>query len=450
MLSEISHDLNEIYYGTINHLDPRFIQEETEIELLESADERNERRSQKAVEKVKRLMGSYYRIYGSCRSKTTRMSDPDMRAIAQSKGNLAKIGNGGTYKGINAVIDVFTKKWSALEALTRLTKDERKTMHNMKKCKQAVDNLQRVRDLVLKYQKYYERSYETKAIVINQEYECTALILLIGAVNVIVNTNFMLSDFQQLSSGKEPEYHPGDYARARLNADTVTWTKEAKAGLKVSGLAERNFIRKILKDLATELSKPSHEEYLKGMNQAKVDKVAVAETKKLDTASTAADMKNLAVKESTYITEESEIGAVLDIINGIRLGIFNIVKSGISTIKVLWNSVFGIVPLIRSIIFLNHKKKINAILALEENVEYLQTNIDSLKSNKNFNPMEKQKIIAAQTKKLQGYKKKIAKMKAEFDIMEDDAEKMTKASNDNIGKAPSGEGSSSDDDLVLD
>jgi hypothetical protein len=89
-------------------------------------------------------------------------------------------------------------------------------------------------------------------------------------------------------------------------------------------------------------------------------------------------------------------------------------------------------------------------MALEENIDYLQTNIDSLKVNKNFKPAEKQKIINAQMKKLEGYKKKVAKMKAEFDIMEDDAEKMVKQSNTNLGKdAPAG-GSSSDGDLVLD
>ena len=90
-------------------------------------------------------MGSYYRLYGSSRSKTARMSDPDFRAIAQSKGNLAKIGNGGTLKGIEGVIEVFTKKFAALEALAKRTKDERQTLNNMKKCQKLVENLQKIK-----------------------------------------------------------------------------------------------------------------------------------------------------------------------------------------------------------------------------------------------------------------------------------------------------------------
>lgn len=455
MLTEISHDIDEIFYGTINHLHPLFLQEEAEINMLESAQDRDEKRSQKAVEKVKRLMGSYYRLYGSSRSKTARMSDPDFRAIAQSKGNLAKIGNGGTLKGIEGVIEVFTKKFSALEALAKRTKEERQTLNNMKKCQKLVENLQKIKTYMFKFQKYYERSYETKSILVNQEYECSALVLLIGAVNAIVNTNFMLSDFEKLTSGKEASFHPADYARGSYSDYDVTISKSAKMGTGYSKLAERNFIRKIVNDLAKELSKPSHEEYLKGMNEAKIDKKATPENQKVATAAMQAEAekeaKEVAVKESTYISEAGEIQTVLGIVLGIRDGIYDIVRHGISTIKVLWNSIFGIVPLIRSIIFLNHKKKINAIMALEENIDYLQTNIDSLKLNKNFKPAEKQKIINAQMKKLEGYKKKVAKMKAEFDIMEDDAEKMVKQSNTNLGKdAPAEGGSSSDGDLVLD
>lgn len=456
MLSEISHDLDEIYYGTTNHLHPFFLQEEAEINLLESSFDRDEKRSQKAMEKIKRLMGSYHRIYGSSRSKTARMTDPDMRAIAQSKGNLAKIGNGGSLKSINTIIDLFQRKWSTLENLSKKTRDERKTLNNMKKSKKDIENLERILNQMKKFQQYYERAYETKSILINQEYECGALILIMGALNIMLNTNYLLSEFQSLNAGVEPAFHPADYARARVDDESIAWSKASKSGQGYSNLAERNFVRRILNDFAKELTKPSHENYLKGMNSAKINKATELEPSatdmakaKIDEADTKKEVKEMAVKESTYITE-SEIGQVLQIVNSIRDGIYNIVRGGISTLKVVWNSVFGIIPLIRSIIFLNHKKRINAILALEENVEYLQANIDSLKVNKTFTDVEKQKIIAAQKKKLEGYKKKIAKMKAEFDIMEDDAEKMTKESNNNIGKDSGGNGSSSGDDLVLD
>lgn len=442
MLKEISHDTDEIFFGTIDHFHPYFQEEAEEIAVLESKEEKISKQTEQSMEKIKALMGSYYRIYGSSKSRTGRMTDGDYKSIAKSKGDLDKIGNGGTHEGIKVIIKMYNTEWGKIEAQLKNNPDAPKNeivkaKKDLEKVKKMMGYITTIEQMMMKYKSHYERGYETKSILVMQEYEASALMLLIGAVNTVLNVNVFCLMLQQWMSGKEATFHPGDYEKGKPEA-----TQEK----------ERKFIEKILKDLATELGKSSHESYLKSMNEVKKE-IPVTANKEKPALAKIVGVKDAAkadpevVQESACYLEASEIQSVISLVAGIRDSIVTIIEKGWLTVKLVISSVFGIVPLIRSIIFLNYKKKISAIIALEENTECLKANIEALKANTKMNSLKKQQIINAQEKKLASYKKRILKMKAEFDIMEEDAQKAVMESNKNIGKDTAGQ--NSDDDLVL-
>ena len=114
--------------------------------------------------------------------------------------------------------------------------------------------------------------------------------------------------------------------------------------------------------------------------------------------------------------------------------------------KGIKNTVFGIVPLIRSIIYLRYKKKADTIKALEEQADFISKNIEQVRNTKSMDPAKKAEIIKQQTAICEGFKKKAEKLRAELCETEKAAATEIKKSDATIGKA---DAKANNDDFVL-
>jgi hypothetical protein len=122
---------------------------------------------------------------------------------------------------------------------------------------------------------------------------------------------------------------------------------------------------------------------------------------------------NKQVNESIEFTES----VVSDTIELIKAG-FGIVGSvyrfASTTLSVIKSSYLGVLPLIRSCMYLWYKRKANTILALEEQIKFLQLNIDQLKNIKNMDEVEKSEIMKKQEAIKRGMQNKAEKLRAEL------------------------------------
>lgn len=179
-------------------------------------------------------------------------------------------------------------------------------------------------------------------------------------------------------------------------------------------------IEKTIHDLAKQLSSKHHKGYLEDLMASK-DHVGV------DTE----------IKESTFM--ESTINDTLELIdtvwsNAKQIGSF--VKRTFSAIK---NSLFGIIPLIRSILYLRYKKKADTIIALEEQIEFIERNIEQLNNIKGMDEAKKKEIIQKQKAVVEAYRKKAEKLRAELTEGEKDASIAIKKEDPEMKKVDDGD-----------
>lgn len=179
-------------------------------------------------------------------------------------------------------------------------------------------------------------------------------------------------------------------------------------------------IEKTIQDLAKQLSSKNHKGYLEDLIASK-DHVGV------DTE----------IKESTFM--ESAISDTLELIdtvwsNAKQIGSF--VKRTFSAIK---NSLFGIIPLIRSILYLRYKKKADTIIALEEQIEFIERNIEQLNNIKGMDESKKKEIIQKQKAVVEAYRKKAEKLRAELTEGEKDASIAIKKEDPEMKKVDDGD-----------
>lgn len=159
---------------------------------------------------------------------------------------------------------------------------------------------------------------------------------------------------------------------------------------------------KTIKEWATQLSKNTHKKYLEELNKA-MDQV------KPDTS----------LKESVLM--ESEVSNAVDAINVILDSIRKLGAIGVSAVKTVKNSIFGIVPLIRASMYLKYKKKADAINALDEQCVFIKRNIEQLQNIKTMDEEKKAEIIKKQEAVIEQYQKKAAKLRAQLMETEKDA-----------------------------
>lgn len=152
-------------------------------------------------------------------------------------------------------------------------------------------------------------------------------------------------------------------------------------------------ISKVIKDMAKELSSKNHKEYLSFLLKSK-------------------DVNGV----STQVTEsmtftESAVSDTLAVIEAIWDGTVAIGKFGVKAVGAVKSSLFGIVPLIRSVVYLKYKKKADTILALDQQCKFIDLNIQQLENRTNLDPKKKEVIIKKQRAKIEEYQKKAEKLR---------------------------------------
>ena len=182
-------------------------------------------------------------------------------------------------------------------------------------------------------------------------------------------------------------------------------------------------IHKTINDLNKQLTNKQHKQYLEEMIKSK-------EYTKVDTN----------IQESTTYME-AVVSDTIELIDAMITGVGKIGHYTVSIVRTIKNSLFGIIPLIRSCLYLRYKKKADTVLALEQQAEFIKQNIEQLQNRTNMDPAEKERIIKKQKATVEAYKKKAAKLRAQLTEGEKEASVAINKENPGI--------KNSDDDFVL-
>lgn len=180
-------------------------------------------------------------------------------------------------------------------------------------------------------------------------------------------------------------------------------------------------IAKMVTELAKMLSSKDHKEYLEELLKSK---------------------DNVPIKESAAMTEAT-IADTIELIDVIFTGVGKVTSFSKRVVSAIKNTIFGIVPLTRSIIYLWYKKKADTILALEQQIHFIEMNITHLQNIKTMDPTKKAEIIKKQQATIEAYRKKSEKLRAELVETEKDAATALKENESDIKK-------DSSDDFILD
>lgn len=415
MLDNLTHDFNEICAGTSNHLDPVFIE----------AAKVNSTKNAKMINRLAKIMASYEKFYGAKKGSLQKNVDKDMVAIAKSKGDVDKISDGKFKKELDKLFNISLLLAPGGAILNRFK--NRIDCEVLAYVYFTLGEAKEVIEYMKIYKSYYEKSYDKKITLINQEYECSCMIAMMSMIYAVVQANTVfLSD-------------------KTLQTYESEWTKRWSDSLKDKDITynrgkahkESKLICKVVKDLLKELKSSKHKKYLEVMINAK-DNKPIKETYEIESMLT-----------------ESSVAEVLAMVNIIRKSIGDIYKFGKDIVETVINTITGIVPLIRSIIFLSYKKKIDILNNLEEQITYLEMNINQLKNMKSGTKVEvaaRKETIKKQAAILEQMRKKAHKMKEEFNLLEDEVEEDIKESNMEMRDTSpiSTPSSSSNDEFVLD
>lgn len=257
-----------------------------------------------------------------------------------------------------------------------------------------VKDLVNIHDKLVEFTSQYVDGYNKQIRLVMLEYESALYLLVTGLSSVMANC------IEFVQNGKEVTIRYNNYN-------------------------DKGIISKSIIGLSRQLMDKSHKEYLNELTSFK-DKVPV----------------NDEIKEQTIM--ESAIGDTLSLIGSI---LKSVGKIGTMTKRIFTSikqSVFGILPLIQSILYLKYKKKADTILALDQQVQFIEMNIDQLKNMKNMDPNKKAVIIKKQMAYIEQYKKKASKLRAELSETENEAQTAVDNSNKEIKQTPS------DDEFIID
>lgn len=256
----------------------------------------------------------------------------------------------------------------------------------------------------------YKEGYNKNITLITLEYE-NAVYLLVSGLTMIMCSNI---DFE---------------------------TRDGKIKIIKKSGKTHGITSKCIREYAKELNSSKHKEYLQTV-------IKTAEAKKSGKLNNINSQESN-MNESTYYTEAS-FGEIVGCI-------FRMIPLGIGTIKNLFGfgkrmfigarqTLFGILPLIRSVLYMRYRKKANKIAALEEQCRFIEENIEHLQNNESMDPAKKKVIIMKQQAYIEKYKKKAEKLRAQLCEEEKEAAMSSSDSNKEIQKPSTQE---EDDDLVL-
>ena len=195
--------------------------------------------------------------------------------------------------------------------------------------------------------------------------------------------------------------------------------------VKKAGGKDRGIISKIIHELGKELNTKDHRKYLDELAKAK------------DHVPTSTNLESVAFIESA-------IGETIDLVRSIMGGLGKTLELGTNMAKSIYRTMFGILPLIRSALYLRYKRKADTIISLEEQMNFIEMNIEQLKNIKTMDEGKKNEIIKKQQAVIEAFRKKSEKLRAELTETEKDAADAINE-NDTIIKKES-----PDDDFILD
>lgn len=256
-------------------------------------------------------------------------------------------------------------------------------------------DLKSIHDSLEKLGNYYEEGYRKGLRLLMLEYE-SAMYLLITGCSMALAYNFDVTE----SNGQ------------------IKLVPKPKEYFGITG--------KKIKEMAEELSKKNHADYLDELLKA------------ANVGSSIPDNVNESVfTEVTF----AGIASTVELLGKVFQTLGKGVKFGVNSFRALRRTVFGIIPLIRSVIYLSYKRKADAILSLEQNIAFIEQNIDRLNTRTNMDPEKKAQIIKKQQAQIEAYKKRAEKLRAQLEEGEKDAAEAINKENPQLGNT--------DDDFVL-
>lgn len=255
-----------------------------------------------------------------------------------------------------------------------------------------IKNLVTIYESLMKFQPQYTDGYNKNLRLIILEYECGVYLLVTGLSALMANTIDVVQTGDAIKIQKKNE---------KSAANTM----------------------KIIEDFAKQVNAKEHKSYLEEMIKNK-DSVPIKTN----------------IEESVSFLE-SAISDTVELIDTMITSVGRIASTSKRVILAVKNSIFGIVPLIRSVLYLRYKKKADTVLALDQQVKFIQMNIEQLQNKKNMDPKKKAEVISKQKAVAEAYKKKAAKLRAELTEGEREAVTAIKQEDPKI--------KNTDDDFVL-
>lgn len=265
-----------------------------------------------------------------------------------------------------------------------------------------VGDLKKIYDAVTSYGTEYRSGYDKNVRLVELEYESAVYMLVTGLVYTMSNC----VEFAQQDTGFKV-------------------VKKA--------IDKRDTIAKMTSKMAKQLSEKDHKLYLSKLVEA-------ATIARRDSGKPVAESY-----EGEY-TIESVVGDALDLFDAITNNIGRIMGAGKMMIRTMKRTMFGILPMIRGVIYLHYKKKADHIANLEQQCAFLKMNIDQLNRRTDLSKEEKERLIKRQSAYVKAYEKKAAKIRAELNEQSRDAAASLEKDREVIQNAPK---SNDDEDMVL-
>ena len=200
---------------------------------------------------------------------------------------------------------------------------------------------------------------------------------------------------------------------------------------------------KCIKDLAKQMGSSHHKDYLEAMIKSKEMNASGENPKKKEQDEPKEEPKERNVNESYGFFMEATVADTVELLDTMVSSIGALGRFAKRTFIGLKNSIFGIVPLIRSILYLRYKKKADTVLALDQQCKFIQQNIEQLQNMKTMDPAKKEMVIKRQKATIEAYQKKAAKLRAQLCDGERDSTDEAKKDEPKISRQ------ANDDDFVL-
>lgn len=263
----------------------------------------------------------------------------------------------------------------------------------------TLKDLQSIYDSLVLYAPQYRDGYRAHARLVELEYETAIYLLVTGLVSTMTNGIEVVQNGVDIQIKK----------KASQNTN--------------------NLIDQMVADFAKQLTGKRHKEYLISVtdNYAKTKKGKNALNESVD---------------NDYYSESVVMDTVM-VLQNIFDNFGRIVTSAKQIGYTIKQSVFGIIPAIRGVLYLRYKKKADTVLALDQQCAWIRMNIEQINRRTDMDPQKKAIIIKKQQAVIAAYQKKAAKLRAELNETQRDAAQEIKKENPTIASK------SDDGDLVL-